>query len=106
MHIVYRDYRDIDLYTGILAEIPLEDAIVGPVGSCILADQFVRLKKADRYWYETADPSIRFTPGNAKVHLLRRCLIEKEITAINVLRYYNRAIGGYTQSDICSRFVR
>lgn len=48
-----------------LAENPLTDGgILGPVASCIIADQFVRLKKGDRFWYETSDPLLRFTPGN------------------------------------------
>ena len=51
-----------DLFTGMLAEMPLEDGILGPMASCIIADQFVRLKRGDRFWYETADPLLRFTP--------------------------------------------
>lgn len=59
------DVRDVDLYVGILAEKHLEGAILGPVGTCIIADQFVRSKIGDRFWYETNDKDIRFTPGKS-----------------------------------------
>lgn len=52
-----------DLFTGMLAENPVEDGILGPVSACIIGEQFARLKNADRFWYETPDPLLRFTPG-------------------------------------------
>lgn len=64
---VCRDVKDIDIYVGILAENPLLDGILGPVGSCIIADQFLRSKVGDRFWYETDDPAIRFTSGNLEI---------------------------------------
>jgi Animal haem peroxidase len=54
---------DLDLYTAILAENPLPEGLLGPVGSCIISDQFARLKRGDRFWYETPDRSLRFTHG-------------------------------------------
>jgi hypothetical protein len=49
-----------------LSENPLADGILGPVGSCIIADQFLRSKIGDRFWYETNDVDIRFTSGEIK----------------------------------------
>lgn len=49
-----------DLYTGSLSEPPLPGAIVGPTLACLLADQFVRTKRGDRFWYES--PTAAFSP--------------------------------------------
>ncbi|CAD6199734.1 unnamed protein product [Caenorhabditis auriculariae] len=49
---VYDDPRDVDLYTGILMERPLQDGMLGPTGSHIIAEQFRALKKGDRFYYE------------------------------------------------------
>lgn len=65
MKSIYKHPQDVDLYVGILSEIALDDAILGPVGSCIVADQFVRLKQGDRFWYETSDPLLKFTLGQS-----------------------------------------
>ncbi|XP_043669613.1 uncharacterized protein LOC122629844 isoform X1 [Vespula pensylvanica] len=58
---LYESVYDIDLYTGALAEIPKTGGIVGPTFTCLIADQFVRLQKGDRYWYEIPDQSHSFT---------------------------------------------
>jgi len=54
---------DIDLYTGALAERPLEGTFLGPTITCLLTDQFVRLKRGDRFWYETPEMPQAFTLG-------------------------------------------
>ncbi|KAI4493627.1 hypothetical protein M0804_001803 [Polistes exclamans] len=58
---LYESVYDIDLYTGALAEIPKTDGIVGPTFTCLIADQFARLQKGDRYWYEVPGQSHSFT---------------------------------------------
>ncbi|CAH0592105.1 unnamed protein product [Chrysodeixis includens] len=57
---IYKSVEDIDLYTGALAEAP-GGRLLGPTLSCLIADQFLRLKIGDRYWYETPDPIAGFT---------------------------------------------
>ena len=48
MAAVYRSVDDIDLYVGGLVESHLPGSMLGPVFSCIIADQFARLKEGDR----------------------------------------------------------
>ncbi|XP_066248705.1 peroxidase [Euwallacea similis] len=52
---VYRHIEGIDLYTGALSEKPLNGSLLGPTLTCIILDQFIRLKFGDRYWYENPD---------------------------------------------------
>ncbi|KAJ8736696.1 hypothetical protein PYW08_007352 [Mythimna loreyi] len=57
---IYNSVDDIDLYTGALAEDP-KGRLLGPTLSCLIADQFLRLKVGDRFWYESSDATIGFT---------------------------------------------
>ncbi|CAG9132466.1 unnamed protein product [Plutella xylostella] len=57
---IYKSVDDIDLYTGALGEDP-RGRLLGPTFTCLVADQFLRLKRGDRYWYETADEEAGFT---------------------------------------------
>ena len=57
----YKDVRDIDLFTGGLAEIPNKGAAVGPTFGCLIGRQMYYLKKGDRYWYENDIPPSSFT---------------------------------------------
>jgi peroxidase len=61
---VYASPDDIDLYVGGFSEFPVEDAVIGPTFLCIVGDQFTRLKRGDRFFYEFGGPQ-GFTPGNA-----------------------------------------
>lgn len=49
---VYNSPRDIDLFVGGLLESTEDDAVVGPTFRDIIADQFSRLRRGDRYFYE------------------------------------------------------
>ena len=60
---VYRSVDDIDLYIGGLVERHLPGSMLGPVFSCIIADQFARLKEGDRFFYEHGGHPSSFTPG-------------------------------------------
>ena len=60
---LYKSVHDVDLYTGALAELPKADGIVGPTFACLIADQFVRLQKGDRFWYEVSGQPHSFAEG-------------------------------------------
>lgn len=58
---VYKSPHDVDLFVGGLLESSEDDAIVGPTFRDIIADQFSRLRRGDRYFYDH-DPSVN--PGH------------------------------------------
>uniref|UniRef100_A0A8R1Y256 Peroxidase n=1 Tax=Onchocerca volvulus TaxID=6282 RepID=A0A8R1Y256_ONCVO len=52
---LYGHPGNIDLFAGGIAEQRLDDALVGPTFSCIIAEQFRRIRDGDRFWYEKED---------------------------------------------------
>lgn len=61
---ICRDAENVDVYTGALSEPPLQGSIVGPLLSCLITDQFLRLKKGDSHWYERRVGPQKFTEGS------------------------------------------
>jgi len=60
---IYNSVDDVDLYVGGFLEAAHEDSILGPVFKCIIGDQFARLKKGDRFFYDlNVDPKLAFSP--------------------------------------------
>lgn len=60
---ISRSPHDVDIYTGALAEYPVKGGIIGPLLTCLIGDQYVRLKKGDSYWYERTRGPQRFSKG-------------------------------------------
>jgi len=61
---LYNTVDDVDLYVGGFLEAAHEDSILGPVFKCIIGDQFARLKKGDRFFYDLGlDRKTAFTPN-------------------------------------------
>jgi len=59
---MYRSVDDVDLYVGGFLEQPHHDSLVGPVFKCIIGDQFARLKKGDRFFYDLGtDSNVMFS---------------------------------------------
>lgn len=42
---------------------PVKGGIIGPLLTCLIGDQFVRLKKGDSFWYERTEGPQKFTSG-------------------------------------------
>ncbi|XP_058813496.1 myeloperoxidase [Topomyia yanbarensis] len=61
MRRIYDQPEDVDVYSGALSEPPVKGGIVGPLLTCLLGDQFVRLKQGDSFWYERKKGPQRFT---------------------------------------------
>merc|ERR1712111_236149 len=59
---MYRSVDDVDLFVGGFLEQPHQDSLIGPVFKCIIGDQFARLKKGDRFFYDLGlDNKIAFS---------------------------------------------
>ncbi|XP_057375639.1 peroxidase-like [Daphnia carinata] len=59
--LLYDTVDDIDLFIGGISESKVEGASVGPTFQCMVADQFLRLKRGDRYFYDLGGQSGSFT---------------------------------------------
>ncbi|EFA05698.1 chorion peroxidase isoform X1 [Tribolium castaneum] len=82
---LYEDINDIDLFSGGLAEKPVRGGIIGPTFACIIAQQFLNLRKGDRFWYENGGFESSFTPAQLQqirhvtlAHVLCQTLTEIE----------------------------
>lgn len=53
--------EDVDLWPAAMMEKHVDGGILGPTFATIIAKQFHNYKYADRYYFETADPQLRFT---------------------------------------------
>ncbi|KAK2705306.1 peroxidase-like [Artemia franciscana] len=67
---LYRDVDDIDLFVGGIAEMPQTGSLLGPTFLCLVGDQFARLRRGDRFFYDIGGQSHSFT--QAQLNQLRR----------------------------------
>ena len=48
---LYKSIEDVDLYVGLLYENPTNGSLFGPTNQCINTEQFIALKKGDKFFY-------------------------------------------------------
>ncbi|XP_066967966.1 peroxidase mlt-7-like isoform X2 [Macrobrachium rosenbergii] len=60
---VYLSVEDIDLYAGGVSENPIPGGILGHTFTCLIHNQFFRLKYGDRYWFEYKNSPGAFSPA-------------------------------------------
>lgn len=46
-----------------MSEKAIKGGLVGPMVAYFVAEQFRRLKRCDRFYYETDNPYLRFSPS-------------------------------------------
>lgn len=63
---LYAHPDDIDLWSGGISEFSMPDALVGPTFGCIIARNFVNIRKGDRFWYENPGFPSSFTPAQLR----------------------------------------
>lgn len=61
MQEIYQAPENVDVYTGGLSEPPMDGGILGPLFTCLIGEQFYRLKFGDSFWFERTVGPQRFT---------------------------------------------
>ncbi|CAI6352433.1 unnamed protein product [Macrosiphum euphorbiae] len=73
---LYKTWNDIDLLVGALLEKHVDDAMVGPTMRCLIREQFVRTRIADRYFYDVPGVFTDYQLENIKRVTLSRVLCD------------------------------
>ena len=63
VYLLSRSVDDVDLYAGGISERHVTGGMVGPTFSCIIGTQHRNFRYGDRFWFETPDKRLGFTPG-------------------------------------------
>nr|CAD7574737.1 unnamed protein product [Timema californicum] len=66
MQSVYSHPDDVDLIIGGMAERPIDGSLLGPTFRCIVAEQFAKTKRGDKFFYDLARKSGSFTDGQLR----------------------------------------
>jgi hypothetical protein len=60
---LYSNVNEVDLFVGAMGERSSEGALLGPTFVCLVGDQFARLRRGDRFYYEEANQPSSFSQG-------------------------------------------
>lgn len=84
LKLVYKSVDDIDLNIGGMSEKLAEGAAVGPIYQCIIAEQFLRLKRGDRYFYDLGGQPGSFTEGTKQKFGGFRSVVRSSFSFLNL----------------------
>ncbi|XP_016663746.2 peroxidase isoform X2 [Acyrthosiphon pisum] len=87
---LYKTWNDIDLLVGALLEKHVDDAMVGPTMRCIIREQFVRTRIADRYFYDAPGVFSDYQLKEIKQVTLARILCNHYWHGITTLHVFSR----------------
>lgn len=60
---VYEDVNDVEYSVGALLETQVETTLATPTLLCVYNRQFYNTRVGDRYWFESGDQEVAFTPA-------------------------------------------
>ncbi|XP_063241793.1 peroxidase-like [Bacillus rossius redtenbacheri] len=72
---LYDDVHEVDLFVAAVAEKPLPGALMGPTFVCLVGDQFARLRRGDRFFYEEGGQPSSFT--HSQLQQIRRASLAR-----------------------------
>lgn len=58
---LYSNVDEVDLFVGGIAEKATSGALLGPTFVCLIGDQFSRLRRGDRFFYEEPEQPSSFS---------------------------------------------
>ncbi|EFO27644.2 hypothetical protein LOAG_00844 [Loa loa] len=95
---LYGHPGNIDLFAGGIAEERLDGALVGPTFSCIIAEQFRRVRDGDRFWYEKEGVFNKAQRDEIKKVSLARIICDNADNITNVQNDVFVFVGRHLQS--------
>lgn len=93
---VYNSIDDVDLFIGGVSERQVEGALLGPTFLCLIGDQFARLRRGDRLFYEEATAQFTQRESFSYATLLYGMYNPKLLHHFPLCSIRNRAIGQFT----------
>lgn len=63
---IYKSVHDLDLWSAGVAETGYKKGLIGETFACIIAEQYSRTVRGDRFWYENPGFPSSFTPAQLK----------------------------------------
>lgn len=64
---LYKHVDDVDFFVGGMSEKPVSGGLLGWTFLCVVGDQFARVKKGDRFFYDIGGQPGSFTDGEDSV---------------------------------------